>query len=872
MYNLHNNADMARWAYIYRRDRDTQPAEAYFIPRRLERLDKVYRTAADDLGERLKSWHYNQPDILTPLLPAPRGELVTGALWVGLLSDYKVVLHFDGEIPSPDKVEVRTYPTAWGWFGWTVDKVLENPEITDGGRTWTYTPEPAEMDFCYSRRVKAATEMVAVFSEDKNLPVPELHIIGGSLGQWEEMTLSVRWGILGDSHSFTGHASAHVAEIVHLETDFDDKYAELKVKYSPVAKYGADSTVTFYTNEEKTEGATVLLRNIKDEPVYIPELGFFITRAECEVIPEKWIEETEVSGKVTVCEQIRRHREPESWDELFVKSRWYKCADYVPGATPPPFPVYDAPAVRLDVPDERWLAMYNGAVEQLRGHNMWGRLAYEVARVTRSMELVGLHEQAEGIYNYFLSSPGVKSDGDFSDPRGSLEWAHDMFHDMGYSHEGTHASTGRLLYSIAERYFLTKDAEWLKNHLTRLKEAADWIIREKNTYMDYIPNRDELWVKGLMPPSMLGDYALPSSDWRWYYANNAYDLMGLTRFAEALAEIGDSDAVRYMHEADAFRSDLTKAAKKDALYAPVRRASDGFYRSFIPRTVYCGGLLHYGEETNLPNYNMGISDLFTGALPLAELFSALPASDRSIVGTINAMEEAGTMSYSFKREAVEHPTADGGKESASEESGAAWGDPVEENDRWFWNNYVDLPKASHNAGVYLSLDDIPNFLHFFMGNAVTMVGSNGKLWEHTHPNVYEVCENPDNGTAGWFIDCYRNMLLIEDVGALWLMKGTPRAWTKDGCVVRVEDAPTYFGNLSYTTESHLDSGYITEKVVLPADEKLTKVFLRFRLPEGYRIVSVSVNGTEAPMRDEFTAVYGIGDARELDVRVSTEKI
>ena len=42
--------DIAPWAYAWRADRAVQEKpEAYFIPRRLERIDKVYRTASTAL-------------------------------------------------------------------------------------------------------------------------------------------------------------------------------------------------------------------------------------------------------------------------------------------------------------------------------------------------------------------------------------------------------------------------------------------------------------------------------------------------------------------------------------------------------------------------------------------------------------------------------------------------------------------------------------------------------------------------------------------------------------------------------------------------------------------------------------------------------
>ncbi|MEI8197223.1 MAG: hypothetical protein WCI73_15095, partial [Phycisphaerae bacterium] len=134
--------DIAPWAYQWRSDvAIQQKPEAYFIPRRLDRLDKVYRTAYAALPqEQLKSIYYQQPDLLNPLPPKPKGQLLTGLLWTGGLVDYRVELHWpDGvaAVPSPEAVEVRVYPTAWGWFGWTVDTVLGKPELSADRRTWT---------------------------------------------------------------------------------------------------------------------------------------------------------------------------------------------------------------------------------------------------------------------------------------------------------------------------------------------------------------------------------------------------------------------------------------------------------------------------------------------------------------------------------------------------------------------------------------------------------------------------------------------------------------------------------------------------------------------------------------------------------------
>jgi hypothetical protein len=294
--------------------------------------------------------------------------------------------------------------------------------------------------------------------------------------------------------------------------------------------------------------------------------------------------------------------------------------------------------MQVRVPDPRWTDMWRVATYQLRGRHMWPTLAFEVGRVTRAMELVGLHAETVKLYEYFLQSPGVKADGDYSDGKGSLEWAKHMRHDMGYSHEGTHCSTGRILFSIAERYFLTGDKEYFLKHRARLQEAADWIIRERNSYMQDIPNRKDLFVAGLMPPCMLGDYALPACDWHWYYGDDALALQGLQRFADALADFDPEGGRKYRGEAEAYRKDLRRAVEREAALAPVRRGRDGTFGKFITIGAYARGMLPM--ELDLP-FSSPL-DIFIGSLPLAEPFVVLDANDSRMVSTLNAMEEMGT--------------------------------------------------------------------------------------------------------------------------------------------------------------------------------------------------------------------------------------
>ncbi len=653
--------DIAPWAYEWRADRAVQEKpEAYFIPRRLERIDTVYRTAYDALPEQeLKSIYYDQPDLLKPLPSKPKGRLLAGLLWVGGLSEYQIELHWSNgqEVIAPEKIEVRVYPTAWGWFGWTVDKILSSPVISKNKRTWTYKSEPREkMDWAYSQQVDAAVEMVTVFYEEdmpRNgmcLVVPNIRVTSPIMGTWQKTEVEIEWGFEAEAKkaNFDGKIETRVAmngPVSPLAEDTGTTVIDrnswqskatgntrrgiiIPLLYTSKGRPGLDSRITVWT---KTSGFTFCVNDLENGPILIPEHGVFITKSGSKQTAREFAQKLAIKNLKSIRQITREHREVSSWDELMQEVRLLNCPE---GTAVPPFPQVEDPAMLVQLPDQRWTDAWRVVTDQLRGKHLWGNLGHEIGRVARAMELVGLHAEAANIYDYFLQSPGVKSDGDYLDSNGSLEWAKTMRHDMGYSHEGTHASTGRLLYAMGERYFLSGDKDWFQQNRLRMQWAADWIIRQRKNYMINIPNRQDLFVAGLMPPCMLGDYALPACDWHWYYFDNALSLQGLRRFADALTESDAEAGKKYHEEAEAFYQDIRQVVEKEAALAPVRLGRDGAYRSYIPRMAYAGGVP--GPEFGAPQFPD--SDLFWGSLPLGECFSVLDANDFRIVDTLNEME------------------------------------------------------------------------------------------------------------------------------------------------------------------------------------------------------------------------------------------
>ena len=860
--------DISPWAHAWRADRAVQEKpEAYFIPRRLERLDTVYRTAFSALPEKeLKSLYYDQPDLLKPLLPQPKGSLTAGLLWTGSVADCRVELRWPddaNQMPAPDTVELRVYPTSWGWFGWTVDRVLSNPDISSDGRKWTYQIEPGlQMDYAYSRHVDAATEMVAVFCGD-NGPgtkpvIPEIHVTSPRLGQWKRMDVEIEWGFQPGTEKaeFDGRLETHVAmtgPATVLSGDTGTQVTDgccwhsqtgkgrrrgvlLPVLYAPDARPGLDSRITVWA---KTGGFTLKISDLDKGPLLIPEPGVYITKAGGEVTAREYAKALAAKKPKSIRQMTRERRETASWEELMRKVRLWTCPE---GTELKPFPPVDTPAMEVQLPDPGWTAAWNAGYAQLKGKHLWGGLAFEVGRVVHVQDMLGLNAQADEVYDHFLKSPGIKSDGDFTDGSGALEWATSLRHDMGYSHDGTHASTGRVLFAMAERYFLTGDRAWFEKNLPRLRAAADWIIRQRTLYMMNTPGRENLFTAGLMPPCMLGDYALPACDWHWYYCDDALALQGLQRFGDALAALDGEAGKKYQAEAEAFRQDIRRVVERDTALSPVRPGRDGMCHAYIPRMAYAQGMT--GQELGAPQYNDSELDACMGALPLAEPFGALDAAAPAMVDTLDIMTEM---------------TASEGAVQALANQRKAKGLPAD--DAWYWMSYLSLPKASHSANIFLRQDDVPNFLRFWMNAYATMVGADGRLWEHWHLGGFAPCETPDNGTAGWFMENFRNLLVMEEGRSLWVARGTPRAWLAQGGKISVRNAPTYFGDLAYEIVSDADHGRITAIIEMPNRTAPGEVLVRFRHPEAKPIRRVTVNGGKWNDFDPAKEVIRLHDVR-----------
>ena len=111
-----------------------------------------------------------------------------------------------------------------------------------------------------------------------------------------------------------------------------------------------------------------------------------------------------------------------------------------------------------------------------------------------------------------------------------------------------------------------------------------------------------------------------------------------------------------------------------------------------------------------------------------------------------------------------------------------------------------------------------------------------------------------------FLDRLRGMLVMEEGSSLWLARGTPRAWLRQGEKIAVQNMPTHFGTVDYEIVSDVDHGRITATVTMPSRRLPNVVLLRLRHAKAAAMQRVIVNGEvwkDFDAAREFVRLYGM---------------
>jgi hypothetical protein len=341
--------------------------------------------------------------------------------------------------------------------------------------------------------------------------------------------------------------------------------------------------------------------------------------------------------------------------------------------------------------------------------------------------------------------------------------------------------TPGMLYAVAQNYLLSGDRAAFEKLLPAGLKAMDWCLAQLRAAPQEGPAR------GLV----IGPLNDGTGSGAWAF-NQAYLYAGLELFGRALELAGHPRAPEALRAAGQLREAIERAFRAASVRSPLVSLRDGTWIPYVPgeaRTY--GRLLREWYPT----------DVDSGPLHLIRLKAIPPGS-----------QLADSLLHDHEDNLFLH----------------GWG-------------MANEPVYNPQGTAYLLRDDPKAAIRTFysyMASAFSHTVFEPVEHRWTHGQYF----GPPSTDGAWF-ELYRNMLVRElDGETLLLGQAAPRKWLGDGKKIRVERAPTYFGEISFWIESQVASGRITATIEPPARRAPQVLLVRLRHPESKSMRSVTVNG------------------------------
>ena len=428
--------------------------------------------------------------------------------------------------------------------------------------------------------------------------------------------------------------------------------------------------------------------------------------------------------------------------------------------------------------------------------------ARDVPYVTQAWEISGLHDIAQSYLDTCLTPRSKIPDGKWTygqwekgdfDPKDGIDRD-----GMWLTRTRQYDGQGQTLWMLADHFLFTNDSDWMREHFNELKRGAECLIRLREAQKKLLGNPD-LPGYGLMMP---GSGEAGGGGYSFYI--NAFGVMGLYRVARVADLLGmTEDAARYQQETDDF---------KKALYQAIQA---GFIRAHQ----------------------------FAGTIPqnLGEGMGLKSAVDQ-------VWETKGFITTCFGPPLV-WPT-----EIMSPH------DPMMNG----WNQYMTW-KGSQMGGLlewpYIYGDWAVSFirrgepdravdiLYAYIANAsgtldwAEVMNLNAEYPGHPAPAIAGGGESPHNWACAFYVVLMRNLFLHEEGETLHLAPATPRKWlAQSHTPVGVENAPSFFGPVTYQLYADSDQTTIRGEVKLDPKRKPSRLFIHVRGLGGRGLQSVKING------------------------------
>ena len=410
--------------------------------------------------------------------------------------------------------------------------------------------------------------------------------------------------------------------------------------------------------------------------------------------------------------------------------------------------------------------------------------------VIRGMEYFGHFDFAQRAFEYFFK-----------------RYRPEGFMTTGYTLMGN----GWHLWALGEYARLARPDVWFKSVAERPAGLCRWVMAQLEKTRRTRSSGDPVPEYGLMPPGVEADW----NAYAYYFYANSYFLAGLEGTGRALDRAGHPDAARVLAAARQLRVDLVRAFKASQALAPVVPLRNGTWVPYYPGSVYTPGPMgdyYPGQDGN----RSWAYDVELGSHHMPAL-GALPPSAPETGWMLDHMEDVQFLSEGW-----------GGYPAARNQE--AWFD---------MGGFAKVqPYYARNAEVYALRDDVKPFVRSYFNTLASLIdGTALSIFEH----FSNYCYNKTHET-GYFLHTSRTMLVTERGDDLWLAPFVTSNWFKNGMIIAVKNAPTFFGPIGYRIVSSASTGSIEAVIDPPARSKPHAIVLRLRHPEGKRIRSVTVNG------------------------------
>ena len=420
----------------------------------------------------------------------------------------------------------------------------------------------------------------------------------------------------------------------------------------------------------------------------------------------------------------------------------------------------------------------------------YGPLESEGHSIIRGMQFMGHEDFARRALDFYIA-----------------RYNEDGFLTTGYTLMGT----GWHLWTLGEWMQLYADDAWLRENAEDIARVCRWIVAQRAMTQHTDAQGVPVPESGLMPPGPLADWNL----YAYYFYLNGYYCAGLEGAAEALQRVGHPEAPEFLQTAAEFREDIVRAFHRVQSQAPVMPVRDGTAVAAYPTQLYCPapiGDFFPGDDSD----RSWCYDVELGAHHLVPM-GILPPDAPSVGGMMDHMEDV-----QFLR--------DGWHYYPASESQADW---------FNLGGFAKVqPYYARTVEVYALRDDVKPFVRSYFNTIPSLLNPEDlSLWEHFFNGAFNKTHE-----TGYLLHQSALMFVQTRGNELWLAPFVTGQWLHDGQQITVVNAPTPFGRVGYTIESHVAEGHIDAHIQPPAREQPEAIVLRLRHPEALPIQSVTVNG------------------------------